>query len=492
MSGDESFILVMSAIGLSALIIFLIIKICRKFLIFDRSGGRKIHSGQVGRLGGAGITAAFFAVSAVTVDPADFPEVSIPMLMLAFMIIFFMGLYDDIKGMRARIKFPLQIAASAIAVYSGINLHFTGLLTGGLISIPNADYFLSAVWILAFMNAVNLIDGMDGLSSGLVIIALFFFAAVGYQSGNEALIALSLILLGSTAGFYLFNFPPAKIFMGDAGAYSIGFVLAVMMPLSFNSQADLRMITFPAVVLLVPFLDVLQVIFRRIFLKKAIFSADNNHIHHKLLASGYNTREVLMLVYPVAAIFGFLGILHWENGNNINIALMALTVLICMFSLYWISDLEKKTEKLSAILEPGFKWCEYQTRYYPRGVQTSIVKHNEKKYKMYGDIHEISTCGLFFSTVEDVSVGDNITAVIVLGQRRPMHIKARIVSVSSGDGQYPAGFDCVFINAGYMARKKIRYHLLSVKAEVRRKGIDDKPYKQLKVIPGRASAAAGK
>ncbi len=481
-----------AAFGLSAILIRCIIKMCIKFTIFDRSGGRKIHTGEVGRLGGAGIIISFIVVSAVCVIPGNNFSASLLILFAAMMTVFFMGLYDDIKGISARIKFPLQIAAAAAAVYSGVLLHITESVSGGAFNSEIIDSVFTIVWILAFMNAVNLIDGMDGLSSGLVMIALYFFAALGLQSGNANLLTISLILIGSTAGFYIFNFPPAKIFMGDAGAYSIGFILAIIIPVSFNSVSDIRMITFPAVIFLVPFLDVGQVIIRRLLLKKAVFMADNNHIHHKLLASGYSAREVLLMVYPVSAIFGCLGIIYWSNGNNFSIYLFVVIVILAAFTLLWISDIEKKTEKLSGIIEPGFKWCEHYTKYYPQGVQTNIRKHNGRRVKMQGDVHEISTGGFFYSTAGSYTVGDDIFVTLILGERRPLNLEAVIVNVSRGNSGYPAGFECRYTNAGFIAKKRIMYHLLSVKAEVKRRDGDVKIPKNFRVINGGSDMVVGK
>lgn len=480
------FLSFMAAFGLSAIAIPLVILFCNKYKCYDKIDDRKNHKKEVGRLGGIGIIFSFSVIFNFLIREYLHPDISLNLISLSFLLIFGMGLMDDLLGMRARYKFLVQIIAAILTVYAGVRIPIAGVF-GTFMGLSGfIDSFLTVIWILAFMNAVNLIDGMDGLSSGLAMIALFFFAAVGIHSGNTPLVMMSLALMGSIAGFYIFNFPPAKIFLGDAGAYSIGFLLAVIFPISFNAVISLKLTFVPAIIFSIPFLDVGQVMTRRLWLRTGLFTADNNHTHHKLLAAGYSRKHVLSIIYAIAVCFGCLGVLLWVGTSVSCIYILIITLIFMSILLFKLSEIDDRTRKLSSIADPGFKWWKQSLRFFAKEVSAIILNVNGEKKPLTGFIFDISPAGFFYSTEAILSAGDRILISLEFNDRKPLKLTAEVVWINNNKDKLPAGFGCRFRGINNFACNTIKYHLLSNKAIVRKriKKSEDKKPIELRVISG--------
>jgi len=468
----DHFILVtafISALVGSAVLVPVIIWICRKFNLYDRIDERKRHKSQVGRLGGIGIIVSFSVVFYFFIKEYIPAGISINILSLSFLLLFLMGLADDLKGLRVRYKLIVQILSSSLAVYAGVSIPVVEAFHIVTEYSAYIDPFLTVIWILAFMNAINLIDGMDGLSSGIVITALVFFAAVGIHSGNSLLVLLSVSLAGSVAGFFIYNFHPAKIFLGDAGAYCLGFILSVLFPVCFHSITSIKVTFVPAVILLIPFIDVAQVVTRRLWLKSGIFNADNNHIHHKLLAAGYGCISVLGIICSIGVIFGCLGVLFW-SGNSISCSyILTVTIIFVAILLFKISAIEDRTIKLSSLAEPGFKWWKQNLRFYAENVIISTVSVNGRKKSLVGNVFDLSIDGFFYSTDAVLCPEDRLSIILMFIDRKPLRLTAEVVWVNNkpNSNSLPKGYGCCFVGINALARKKIKYHLISNKAPIR-------------------------
>ncbi len=286
------------ALAISSVLIPLIIKFCKRYKLYDSVNARKIHSGEIPRLGGLAFFVAFM-ISCV-VSSQVFKEISgyrlLPLL-VSGILIFGTGILDDIKDLPAKYKLLIQMLAAFIVIAGGYR--FDGVLRFRL------PFWLSItvtfIWIVAIINAFNLIDGLDGLCGGISFIVFltfgFIFLMMRDQGAGVCFIAASSIL-----GFLIYNWPPAKIFMGDCGSQFLGFLVAVV-PLYFSSP-DFEYIKGPAMVVIValPALDVVAAIWRRLREKRPIMSPDKAHIHHKLLNIGFGKKRTLFCLLGIQCL----------------------------------------------------------------------------------------------------------------------------------------------------------------------------------------------
>lgn len=257
------------------------------------------------RLGGLAIYLGF-VLAYFIIAPAT--EVAMGLL-LGGSVIVLVGALDDKYQLSPKIKLLGQIAAAGIVVGFGLRVEFIHLpfdndaLTFGWLSIP-----ITIFWIVGVTNAINLIDGLDGLAAGVSGIATATILVMAIIMGNVPVALLSTILLGSIIGFLFFNFYPAKIFMGDTGALFLGFSLATLSILGFK-QVTLVSFIIPLIILGVPLSDTFFAIVRRVVNKKPISVADKSHLHHCLLQLGYSHRTTVLIIYGISLFFGAAAVL---------------------------------------------------------------------------------------------------------------------------------------------------------------------------------------
>ncbi|MGL4370076.1 MAG: MraY family glycosyltransferase [Spirochaetota bacterium] len=335
-----------STLAVSAAVIPVIIRISGRHKLYDSVGGRKIHTGNISRLGGAAVFAAFIPFFAYFV----FSRSSVPynryLFLAALLIAFFTGFADDLRRIPARYKLLLQIVSAVLVVASGLTINTLKLF-------PYIDiqfgFFPSAVitviWIVAFMNAVNLIDGMDGLSAGLVLISNIFIFIISLQTGNILVASISAMLAGSVLGFFLFNFPPAKIFLGDGGAYFIGFIYAAMPLMGIKKAAALTVFLIPMILMLVPISDVVQVMFNRYRSGKNIFYPDRSHLHHRLMNLGFSTKGILFVMYIYTLVLGLSSILMVNVPPEHSLILFSIILLLLVVSFFILNTAENVIEQ---------------------------------------------------------------------------------------------------------------------------------------------------
>ncbi|PAE44445.1 glycosyltransferase family 4 protein [Bacillus sp. 7884-1] len=289
---------------ISILITPLVKKLAYKIRATDRPNNRKVHQTLMPRLGGLAIYIAFLA-GVILLQPVNPYSTSI---IIGSGIIVISGILDDIYELSAKLKLMAQIAAAAIIVLYGglqitfINLPFGGLFEFGYLSIP-----FTVLWIIGITNAINLIDGLDGLAAGVSSIALVAISGMAFIMGNLYVVTIGSILLVSTIGFLYHNFYPAKIFMGDTGALFLGFMISVLSLLGFKNITFVSFIV-PIIILGVPISDTIFAILRRIINKQPLSAPDKSHLHHCLLRLGYSHRETVLIIYAMAALFGLLAI----------------------------------------------------------------------------------------------------------------------------------------------------------------------------------------
>ena len=294
-----NFIFIGGAALLSVISMPIIINFCKKFSLYDSQNARKIHSGNIPRLGGVGIAISFFVMALLCVIFEKNIDMfsNLPLLIAAF-IIFGFGIVDDILELPAYVKLLVQLVAVSLVTFSGYR--FTQIFAWKLPTV--LSFMLTFGWILGVINAYNLIDGLDGLCGSLSFTALVSLGIIlSVFKIPEATICF--ILAGSIFGFLCFNWPPAKIFMGDGGSQFLGFMIATI-PLyttkgiSFEYNKLLIMVILASL----PIFHTIAAIWRRIRDKRPIMSPDKMHLHHKFLNLGYTQKQTLFIILGIQVL----------------------------------------------------------------------------------------------------------------------------------------------------------------------------------------------
>ncbi len=252
------------------------------------------------------------------------------------LIIVLAGIADDLKGLSARRKLFYQIVASAIVTLFGFSIIKVSNPFGGSFHIPEiVSMALTVFWIVGFINAVNLLDGLDGLSSGVVAIisGSLFFAALKTNSPVAAILAIAIC--GSSLGFLPYNFYPAKIFMGDSGSMLLGFILSIISMRVAYKGATFTAVVVPVIAMAIPFLDTGLAIIRRSINGKGIMKADKQHIHHRLLFREGTQKKTVLTLYCLTLSFGLIAIALSGMQGIWAYSAISITILL---TLRWLKN----------------------------------------------------------------------------------------------------------------------------------------------------------
>lgn len=253
------------------------------------------------------------------------------MVLIASLIIAISGLYDDKEGLSPKLKFLFQILAAVILIIGGMKIEFftnpfdshDALLILNILSIP-----VTIFWVCGITNTINLIDGLDGLASGVSMICAISMFFITYKMGRYDVSLVCALVAGACLGFLPFNFNPAKIFMGDTGALYLGFMLSYISISGFLKQAAILMIFVPVLILGVPVFDTAFAMVRRKLSGKSMVEADKGHLHHRLLKMGLNQRQTVVILYSISAIFGVLANLISRFHSSIALVISIGVLLI--------------------------------------------------------------------------------------------------------------------------------------------------------------------
>ena len=288
----------------------------------DRPSDRKVHPQPTPTLGGVALWFAVLVGLGVAYLIPSFRgllDVSSEPLgaALAGTVIVVLGVYDDVRGMAAPAKVAGQILAAGLLILSGVQLFYFWLPGLGILSFsPDVAVPATLLWALLMINAVNLIDGLDGLAAGVVVIAAAAFFAYAFRTGEifpgpSPASLISVVVAGAAAGFLPHNFHPARIFMGDSGSMLLGLLLAAatisgigrsVAPTTTDLAALAIPVIIPLLVLAVPFTDVVLAIVRRLRRGRPVYAPDKQHIHHRLLEIGHSHRAAVLLMYLWSAL----------------------------------------------------------------------------------------------------------------------------------------------------------------------------------------------
>ena len=320
----------------SAFLVALIMRLSHKNSWYDHINERKIHSGDVPRLGGIGFAVVFIAAAAITLFTRETDIIIhyLPCLAGIFIIVI-SGVWDDFHPMRPLIKLLIQIIAALCVIIPGFM--FTRIIyleTGFLENLTLLQYPITLLWIVGMTNAMNLIDGLDGLAGGISFIIALTFGVIFFGYTETVSIAILCVCLGgSIIGFLIFNapIPKAKIFMGDGGSQFLGFVLALLPLIDRHDTAARLPVCYAAALLIIPIFDTTAAVWRRLRDRQSISSPDRAHIHHKLIRLGFSVRKINAILMSLQLMLSVLVYISLRCGGW-----MSLFILGCAYMLAFI------------------------------------------------------------------------------------------------------------------------------------------------------------
>ena len=328
-NGYNIFLIIFITFLASCFLVPIVKKIALHCNALDIPNKRKIHKKPMPRMGGLAIFGSFLLGYML------FARTSIQMLsiLIGGFVIVLVGIFDDIKPIRARVKLLVQIIAACIVVFYGhIELNHIDLFGISIEFIKPINYIATVFFIISITNAINLIDGLDGLAAGVSSIYFLTIAIVAFiMNKMQGLdIILSITMLGATLGFLVHNFYPAKIFMGDTGSLFLGFIISVISLLGFKSTT-LTSLIIPLVILAIPIFDTVLAIFRRLLKGENIGEPDKEHFHYQLLKMKFSVPVTVIIIYIINLLFASVSIFYALGDAKIAFGVYILLMLLLLF-----------------------------------------------------------------------------------------------------------------------------------------------------------------
>src|SRR5882672_2236699 len=336
------FALFLVSAGASLTVTPLLRRFCERFQLLDEPRGkRKVHQKAVPRLGGVaiflslGIALSILPLVNNLLTQALRPQLrEIMVFLICGSIVLLLGVYDDLRGANAWVKFT-GLAGATILFYLlggrivGLSIPFVG----NVALHPVLGFLLTLIWVVGIANAFNLIDGVDGLASGSALFSSLVLFSVSLIQGRPLVAVIALVLTGALAGFLRYNFNPASIFLGDSGSLFVGFSLAALAILGSQKASTAVAVAIPILAFGLPVVDTSVSIARRFLSGKPIFQGDREHIHHMLLERGWSQRRVALVLYGVSAVFGLLAMLFVNNGSSLTAVLLFVVGVVVVLAL---------------------------------------------------------------------------------------------------------------------------------------------------------------
>ncbi len=313
------------------LISLCLVPLCKKIGlnlgIYAVENKRTVHQGRIVRIGGVAIYMAFLASLTILYKVDD----TVAALAVGGFLVFLGGLLDDIYDLSPKKKLLFQVAASVFAMtYGKLNLEQIQFFDV-TITNPVVTYGITFLWLVGVTNAINLIDGLDGLSCGISCIVTLTIGLMGFFMGRRDICVLALLLSGAIAGFLPYNFHPASIFVGDCGAQYLGFSIACLSLLGFKTTTIITL-GFPILILFIPISDTLIAILRRKLKGQKISEADRGHLHHILMIKlNLGHKRTVLILYVVTLLFASSAVLSYFNGR---LGLILILILLVGFDIF--------------------------------------------------------------------------------------------------------------------------------------------------------------
>ena len=300
----------------------------------------KIHEGGVPRVGGIALLLGFatplLAILALGAGITTYFQAD-PRRMLAFglgaLAIFALGLWDDLRGLNAPVKLTVEIAIAIAAWSAGFRIDVLRLPFVGAVDLGPLGILVTILWIVGVTNALNLVDGMDGLAAGVAFFAASAHVVTGMLDGDPVLMLFGAALAGSVLGFLPYNFHPARIFMGDSGSLFLGYILAMASIYGVGHKSSTAVALLgPVLVLGLPILDTTLAVMRRAVKGVSLFDGDREHVHHRMLSLGLSQRRSVGLLYGLCAAFALAGLVTTASSSRATaLVLVSLLVVLAVF-----------------------------------------------------------------------------------------------------------------------------------------------------------------
>ena len=331
-NGYNIFVIVLVTFVSSIILVPIMRKVAIHVNALDEPNARRLNKIAMPTLGGLAI---FFSFMLGYMLYANQSLQMLSILMGSFLLVIF-GMVDCINPVKAKYRFLVQVVAAAIIVFYGNIVLNEITIFGKYFFFPQPwNYILTILFIVTITNAINFTDGMDGLASGISSIYFLTIAIISFilKRSDGLDVILSLIMLGSTLGFLVYNFPPAIIYLGDTGSQFLGFIIAVIALLGFKT-ATFTSLIIPVLILAIPLLDVVFAIIRRTLKKENPTKPDKSHFHHQLLKMKFSTKTSLLIIYFIEILFSAVSILYALGDTTyaviIYIGLMIVFIFIVM------------------------------------------------------------------------------------------------------------------------------------------------------------------
>lgn len=317
--------------------------LCIKKGVVDIPNDRKIHKFPIPRLGGVAIWLCTIITFIILVLLSwDYPHGNgLSGILLGGSMMFLLGFVDDIYDLSPKFKLGIQIGAALIAFLLGVRIDALFNPFGNPIALGFWSFPLTMIWLVGISNAMNFIDGVDGLAGGVSTISAVTLGVVAIYTQQPISALVAAIMAGSMLGFLLFNFHPAKIFMGDSGALFSGFTLAALSVTGVLKTVTVTML-LPIMILAVPIMDISYSVLRRVFKKSNPFIADSEHIHHKLIKAGLSQNRTVLIFYLICTAAGSIATIF--VGASRLYAVIVIAILFIMLVLAQLSKVKKLNE----------------------------------------------------------------------------------------------------------------------------------------------------
>lgn len=347
-------------VGLVALVTTFVVTpivlwLSKKVGAIDHPGDRNVHAHPTPTLGGLGMLIGMFVAGASAFMLNEFESVfntssQVWGTAAAALAIFLLGVVDDFRPLPAPVKLAGQIFAGGVLFLAGVKMQFILLPTQTISIGDDVSVLITVFWIVVMINAVNLVDGLDGLAAGIVAIAASAFFVYTYESTSlfsEAAPLMAIVIVGATLGFLRYNFHPARIFMGDSGSMLLGLVLAATTVAGIGNAgtqvepttSDVFLayipLVIPLLVLALPLLDALFAIVRRARKRRSVFHADKEHLHHRLMDLGHGHRQAVLVMYVWSALAAGAGLAFaYLDSDDVILALPFAVGAIVLYTLF--------------------------------------------------------------------------------------------------------------------------------------------------------------
>ncbi|MBP3853544.1 MAG: undecaprenyl/decaprenyl-phosphate alpha-N-acetylglucosaminyl 1-phosphate transferase [Erysipelotrichaceae bacterium] len=292
---------------------------------YAKENKRTVHHGKISRIGGIAIYMGFL----ITVTLFMKPDQALTGIILGGSLMFFTGLIDDLIDMKPIVKLALQMVGAGILIAYGVRIDSLRLPFGIVIDNDWIEIAFTLIWVAGITNAINLIDGLDGLAGGMSVIMLVVIGSVAIIERRLDVVTITFILAASTSGFLVYNAHPASIFMGDCGSLFLGFMIAAISLLGFKGSTIVTL-ALPMLLLMLPIIDTLSAILRRTLKGRKFLEADKSHIHH-LLMQQFGHRNTVIIMCGLTALFGLSAYAYLINTT---IGFLVMTLILIGVELF--------------------------------------------------------------------------------------------------------------------------------------------------------------